>query len=57
MGWGSSAMDNFNKVVQQKKEMAKKMKRGPYVHHAKPPLKELPKDDEWIKKHLKAWDK
>lgn len=33
---GSSAIDNFNKLATQKKEMAKKMKRGPYDHHAKP---------------------
>lgn len=36
MGWGSNATEHFNKVAKQKKEMAKKMKRGPYDHHAKP---------------------
>ena len=57
MGWGSSATDNFNKLAKQKKEMAKKMKRGPYDHHAKEPVKDLPKDDPWIKAHLSAWDR
>ena len=64
-GWGSSATDNFNKVVKQKHDMAKKMKRGPYEHHAKPPkalteeemakVKEMPKGmpASYYFKHLK----
>lgn len=55
MSFGSSAMDNFNKIAAQKKAMAKKMKRGPYEHHPKPTPKteDLPKDSQdWIKKQL-----
>lgn len=53
-----SASEHFNKVVAQKKAMAKKMKRGPYERHAKPAL-ELSKapDQDWIKKHLNAWNR
>lgn len=56
MGWGSSASDNFNKLAKQKQAMAKKMKRGPYDHHAKPALKlsEAP-DQDWIKKMKGNW--
>ncbi len=33
--FGSNAIEHFNKLTKQKQETAKKMKRGPYEHHAK----------------------
>ena len=58
--FGSSASDNFNKIAKQKEEMAKKMKRGPYTHHAKPTPKTddlPPESQDWIKKQLGGWGK
>jgi len=55
-GFGSSAGDNFNKLAKQKIAMAKKMKRGPYEHHAKEAPKKLPpSSQDWIKKQLGNW--
>ena len=57
MPWGSSAADNFKKIVKQKQQTAKKMERGPYERHAKPPLKEARDVSNWPKGKSMDWYK